>query len=251
MKVAEVKFADIDRLYQSLKENPFRANRVVALLSKMLSLSIRWEMRSDNPASGVERFPEEPRGRYLKPEESLVLAKALAEHPDQDSADIVGLLMFTGARRGEVLAARWNHFDEGVWKKPSASTKSKRPHRVLLNAQALEVLLRLRERTGDIADVDLVFPGRGGVQRTDINKFWRSIRETTGLHDLRLHDPHLSPLRTLGGMTFATGVCEMELEQVDLNMLIAFEAVRQQGAVTGATRVIATSRFPDMIRQPR
>ena len=53
--------------------------------------------------------------------------KALAEHPDRQAADIVRLLLLTGARRGEVLAARWADVDlgKGIWSKPPSSTKQK------------------------------------------------------------------------------------------------------------------------------
>ena len=36
------------------------------------------------------------------------------------------LLLLTGARRGELLAARWSDFDldAGVWIKPGATTKA-------------------------------------------------------------------------------------------------------------------------------
>ena len=40
MKVADVTFADVDRLHRSMRETPYRANRCAAVLSKMFSLSI-------------------------------------------------------------------------------------------------------------------------------------------------------------------------------------------------------------------
>ena len=48
------------------------------------------------------------------------LSEALAAHPEQTSANAIKLLMLTGARRGEVLRARWDMFDleAGVWVKP-------------------------------------------------------------------------------------------------------------------------------------
>jgi hypothetical protein len=58
IKVAELRHEDVERLHSRiLKTAPFRANRTVAVLSKMLSLAIKWEMRSDNPAKGIEKAP--------------------------------------------------------------------------------------------------------------------------------------------------------------------------------------------------
>src|SRR4029450_10363688 len=67
LKVAEVSFADIDGLHRAITASgkPYRANRVLALLSKMFSLAIRWQWRTDNPCHGLERTQEEKRARYV------------------------------------------------------------------------------------------------------------------------------------------------------------------------------------------
>jgi hypothetical protein len=57
-KVADVSFSDVDRLHREVtKRAPIRANRAVALCSKMFSLAIRWGWGPDNPAKGIERNP--------------------------------------------------------------------------------------------------------------------------------------------------------------------------------------------------
>ncbi len=55
-KLSSVSHRDVDQLHQSLRATPYRANRVLSLLSKMFNLSIRWEWRSDNPAVGSSGF---------------------------------------------------------------------------------------------------------------------------------------------------------------------------------------------------
>jgi len=52
--------ADIARVVHGLSITPALANRVRALLSKMLSLAVVWGVRSDaaNPARAVQRYPE-------------------------------------------------------------------------------------------------------------------------------------------------------------------------------------------------
>ena len=69
MKVADVVFADIDRLHRKISDrgHMHRANRVVAVLSKMFALAVRWAMRADNPCKGVEKNREHPRRRYSRP----------------------------------------------------------------------------------------------------------------------------------------------------------------------------------------
>ena len=39
----------------------YRANRVIAVVSKMFALAVRWNMRGDNPCSGIERNIEHSR----------------------------------------------------------------------------------------------------------------------------------------------------------------------------------------------
>jgi hypothetical protein len=112
-KVAEVTFSDIDGLHRKITARgaPYVANRAVAVLSKMFSLAIKWQWRSDNPAKGVERNQETKRNRYLSGDELGRLTQVLATHEDQQAANIIRLLLLTGARRGEVQAARWDQLD--------------------------------------------------------------------------------------------------------------------------------------------
>src|SRR5829696_8147515 len=102
LKVADVTYSDVAALHRDVsKRAPYHANRMLALLSKMFNLSIRWEWRTDNPCRGIERNQETKRTRYLTPEELFRLSAALAEHRDQQAANIIRLLLLTGARRGE------------------------------------------------------------------------------------------------------------------------------------------------------
>lgn len=54
---------------------------------------------------------EAKRKRYLSADELARLTAALAAHPDRQAADVVRLLMLTGCRKGEALAARWAGLD--------------------------------------------------------------------------------------------------------------------------------------------
>jgi integrase len=187
MKVADVTFADVDRLHRSMSETPYRANRCAAVLSKMFSLSIRWRMRTDNPANGVERNHEEKRARYLSESELTALISALGAHRDEVSANVFRLLLLTGARRGEVLALAWDQLDleAGVWIKPSAHTKQKTEHRVPLSAAAVELLRQIYAESG--ATSRWVFPSGDG-HIVDPKKSWASICKAAGISGLRIHD---------------------------------------------------------------
>lgn len=146
LKVAAVTHVDVDRLHQKMSERaPYRANRLAALLSKMFMLAIRWKMRLDNPAQGLERNHEEKRARYLSATELPGLLAAIHKHEQRQGARAILLLLLTGARRAEVLTATWNQFDldHGVWTKPAASTKQNALHHVPLSDPAIELLKQI------------------------------------------------------------------------------------------------------------
>lgn len=194
LKVASVSFSDVDRLHRKVTKGgaPYRANRIAALLSKMFSLAIKWDMRVDNPVKGVERNQEQRRSRYLSSDELQRLTAALATHPNQLAANAIRLLLLTGARRGEVLGAKWDQFDisAGVWTKPSAHTKQNLEHRVPLSAAAALLLAGMKDGVDASDDPSAwVFPGRHGeAHLTDIKKAWASLCKTAGIKGCRMHD---------------------------------------------------------------
>jgi integrase len=218
-KVVEIETGDIEALHAKIakgtpkrKAAPYAANRVVAVLSKMFALSIKWKMRSDNPVIGIERAPEQKRQRYLSPAEIIRLSEALAAHPERASADAVRLLLLTGARRGEVLSASWNQFDwsAGAWTKPGATTKQKTDHRIPLSAPALQLLGEMktaadveteRRRQRGLAPIPFLFPGKDGKPLAEIKHFWASVCRSAKIEGVRIHDlrhTHASILASLG-----------------------------------------------------
>lgn len=176
-KVRDVVHADVERLHRKVSaRTPFRANRVAAVLSKIMNYAIKLGWRAENPVAGLERNPEDRRERYLSVPELRALAQALREHSDQRSANVIRFLLMTGARRGEVLSASWDMFDleTGVWVKPSSHTKQKKLHRVPLSAPALGLLRAIR--AGQDAHERFVFPGdKPGAPLTDVKKTWATL----------------------------------------------------------------------------
>jgi integrase len=187
LKVAAVTFADIDRLHRAIsKRAPVQANRTLAYLSKMFALAVRWGYRTDNPARGIDRNHEEQRKRYLVSDELQRLMAALERHSKHQAVDAIRLLLLTGARKGEVLSARWDQFDldTGIWTKPGSTTKQKSTHIVPLSQPALE-LLRGLGRHGDH-----VFPSSraGDRHQQDIDHLWHTICREAGITGLHIHD---------------------------------------------------------------
>jgi integrase len=189
LKVEAVRFSDIDKLHRDLSDKPYHANRVIALLSRMFAMAVRWEMRKDNPAKGIERNQEHKRERYLSPDEIDRLSDALDGYSDQQTADIVRVLLLTGARVGETVQARWNDvdLDAGVWTKPGMTTKQKTSHRLPLSDAAVLLLRKIR---ADVAkDCPWVFPaGDGTTHRSPVKNGWTVICAMADIKDCRIHD---------------------------------------------------------------
>ncbi len=147
-RVADIRHADVETMHRKIAgSTPYAANRAVAVVSKMLSLAVKWEMAQANVARGIERAPEEKRERFLTPAEIVRLSDVLAgANAERTSANAVRLLLLTGARKGETFAARWGDFDlgTGVWVKPAHTTKPGKLHRVPLSAPAMQLLAGMK-----------------------------------------------------------------------------------------------------------
>jgi integrase len=194
-KVADVRFEDIEALHHKITKSgaTYMANRVHGVLSKMFSLAIRWGYRGDNPCKGVEHNPESKRKRYLSGEEMGRLIEALNKYSDQSIANVFRLLLLTGCRRGEALAARWADLDltAGIWTKPGSTTKQKTDHVAPLSAPARQLLSEIREAQLQQRKVlgEFVFPGAGNTRHVvEIKGAWASLCKVAGITGLRIHD---------------------------------------------------------------
>jgi hypothetical protein len=131
-KVASIHYGDMEALhakitngYDGKRPRPIRANRVLAVASKMFSLALRplagedraWRNAVDgNPCRGIPRNHEEGRGRLYSPAQLAVIAEALATYPGDIAANCIKLCMLHPCTLPPPLypPPRW----EG-WKVPS------------------------------------------------------------------------------------------------------------------------------------
>ncbi len=155
-----------------------------------------------DPTLGVKRFAEYGRERYVKPgDEFDRLMRALRNHPC-DSSDAIELLLFTGLRKSNVLAMRWEHVDfaNRCLSVPARTTKQRKPLVVPLTEAALNVLNR---RSQLQVFTPWVFPERtrqptktGHIAAVEAT--WRIVRKEAGLSDMVLHDLRHTVGSTLG-----------------------------------------------------
>ena len=189
--LSEVGAKDIVKLKSSFAKTPVKANRVLALLSKMFNLAEEWEYRqpNTNPTRHIRKFKEEPKARFLKSQElerleEVMLDAEVNEWTSQPVIDAIRVLQMTGARLREVLNMRWDYVDLQAGQIHLPDSKTGRKTIFLSN--------KAKSYIGDIQrkpDNPYVFPGqREGSQLINIQKPWRLIRERAKLEGVRIHD---------------------------------------------------------------
>jgi integrase len=170
---------DIEALHVFLKQTPYQANRVLALLSTMFNYAIESKWITENPARGIKKFSEEKRENWLSVEQIQRFREALDGYKDQSAANCLRLLLLTGSRAGEALRAEWSEFDltRGVWTKPTHHTKQKKTEHVPLSEPAIELLSSIRPRNA----IGPLFPGKEGGARVSLKRPWLQACKAAGL----------------------------------------------------------------------
>jgi site-specific recombinase XerD len=118
---------------------------------------------------------EQAREQFLTDAELIALFKALDVEPSQTAACAIALLAATGARRGEVLGARWERvdLDRRILTVPAASSKSGRTRYIPLSDAAIRILQRVPR-----CDSPWVFPGTDPRKPiSDLKKVWVRVKE--------------------------------------------------------------------------
>ena len=172
-KLSEISRSEIAALHRKISRqinpkhrgvgSPYKitmANRILILVSVIYQWGIKTEQCEENPARGIARFPVKSRDRFLQPEELVRFFNAIQKEENKNVHDYVLLSLYTGARRGNVLAMRWEEisFENKLWRIPT--TKNGDPLVIPLMAEALHIL-NTRKGNGS----DFVFPGRVNLQR--------------------------------------------------------------------------------------
>ena len=204
-RIGDLTRAEIKRWHSRMAASPYRANRCLAVLRKMLALAHReWELRDDNPATGVKPFPEKRRERFFSSAELKAIGKYLASADRQRSENpafilATRLMLLTGMRLGEVAALRWSDVDlsANVIRLREAKTGSRT---VPLNSQAVAFLANADKRGEYVCGLGIE---RDVMTRFDYHAFWRRLVKATGLVNARPHDCRHT-VATLGAMAGGT-----------------------------------------------
>lgn len=160
------------------------ANRWLGSLRACLAAAMRSGLIPSNPAMGIEQFREAPpRARVLNDDEFKRVVATFDAIVDPHVRAAFVLLMDTGARKSEVLRARWDDIDleRGLWRIPSP--KSDRPQTVPLGEGTVAFLR-------EVTRVEPWFvPGKDPTKhRADLRGPWDEVREAASISDVTIHD---------------------------------------------------------------
>ena len=177
----------LSRWLESLRDkglSPATCNRALFLMKYVFNCARRWGFIAESPARDVSVLPgEEFRERYLSEEEARRLLNALDAEKDRLAALAVKLLLFTGARKSEILAARWENVDVARRILTVPLSKSGKARHIPLSDAALQVLAEIKSQS------EWLFPSsQKDSHISSIFAAWDRVRTKTGLKDVRLHD---------------------------------------------------------------
>ena len=191
-KMDRITRGEVTALHQHLKQQGYAAgtcNRILVLLKFVFNCAIRWDALpsgSVNPCVGVTPFADHGgRERYLTDEEVKRLLVELDSTRQTMVAQIVKLLLYTGARRSEIVNARWEYVDLGQQVLTVPLSKSGKPRHIALSDAAV-ALLREVPRQPEIPW--MFFNPRTGKPPVSIYYAWNTIRIKARIPDVRLHD---------------------------------------------------------------
>ena len=212
LRLREVTTSQLDLFLVRLRAtSASRQRKTKVVLGAMLGLAVRHDALAVNPVPQTSRLHRQRREtRSLTLEDLNTVRAALRawttkQRPgpkaSSDMADIIDLMLATGARIGEILALRWADValdaerpsltitgtiktepGKGTYRK--ASPKSASSVRTIVLPDFASAALRRRQTAAAGANPnDAVFPTRAGTwqQVNNVERRWRQIRKDTGL----------------------------------------------------------------------
>ena len=219
LRIREATVGRLDKFFKTLaKSHRSQARNARVVLKHMLAMAVRHGAIRTNPIRDIANLPSRRRVVVALTTDDLPGVRAAIRRWQEpvpgksgprhttDLADIVDLLLATGARIGEILAIRWQDLDleshaatltisgtlvyvkgKGVfrqeWTKTDAGFRI-----VVLPNFASDVLLR-RRQTVVSNTLDAVFASRNGtwLSPNNVRRQWRQARADTGLEWVTPH----------------------------------------------------------------
>ncbi|MEA2017589.1 MAG: site-specific integrase, partial [Campylobacterota bacterium] len=173
-------------LVQDNKLTPNTANKLLAYLSTTYNTAIAWDTKGieTNPVKKIKKLSiAQQVERYLTKQEIKRVLKVLDTIQNPIIKPIIQFLLLTGARRSEVITAKWKYIDlvHKVWTIPI--TKNNKIRRIPITPQLEEIINQLPRYN------EYLFPnGKEGKPIVNLYHHWKIIRQKALIQDVRVHD---------------------------------------------------------------
>lgn len=192
-RLDDISKQEVLRLQHRLSEDRgvYAANDAVTFLRRLYNRAAEWGYITPeaNPTLGIRLYREKARERFLDLDELARIGAVLKEWQERETEAVayVRLLLFTGARAGEILRLRWDEVDFKSHQLRLQDSKTG-PKEIELAPPTMEVLESLKQ--GRQPGTLFVFPGRDPHKpRYDyFRRFWKLLCAEANLQDLRQHD---------------------------------------------------------------
>lgn len=166
---------------------PSTCNRILAVLKTVCNFAeIHGYLPHDqSPCRGISSFKTPyQKVRYLSQSEAVRLMEVL-EKDGRPSARAIQLLLLTGARKNEILKARWEHVNLEQRLIIVPLSKSGKPRYIVLSRLAMSIIRKIPRTAGSPWLFAGNIPNR---PLADLYDYWQKLRCRLGLQDVRIHD---------------------------------------------------------------
>jgi len=194
LRMTSMSERDVAALIEHMKTKKYAlgtCNRALVLLRYGYALGIRWREFGPecNPMHKYKNLIDDNKiENYLSHQQMQNLLMEVRKSENEMLYWIVLFLLYTGARKREVLDAKWADidFEQRSWRIPK--TKSGKVRHVPLSEGALEVITKVKEKYG-IHGFTFIFANLDtGLPFINIFYSWNAARCRAGLDYLRIHD---------------------------------------------------------------
>ena len=253
-RLGEIAHGDLSALHVRIGAKHQRtANKVAGLVRALYRKAAQWGYAGPNPATGMHMFATASRERFLLPEELPKFLQEVQASPSPYNR-LWHLLLFTGVRLNNMLAARWEQFDldAGLWQVPGSAHKNRQPHALPLLPEAV-ALLRV-QLAAVPKHCEWLWPAEtkvGHLTQNSIRNEWADLCERAEVPGLWRHDLR----RTVGSYLAMSGASlpmvgkalgHRSVQASQVYARLTLDPVRE--AMAGALKGVASPATPKTSR---
>ena len=210
------------------------ANRALDILQSIIRLAIVHGHIKSNLCAGITQNPKRTLNRFLSMDEISEVDRVMKQFTlqggerERQCSDILRLLLLTGCRLNEIVKLKWSYIDNHEIHLPDSKTGARS---VYLSHAAKDVLSRQDSHT------DYVFEQQNGEPQQSVPMYWRKVRVSAHVNDVRIHDLRHTFASHAALMNETLPMISKMLGHKRLSMTLRYTHVSQQETKAAAQRI--------------